>query len=91
MKPTSNLSKTHSNISNLLASQKVSDMLRQERKVQVEARDKYNRFKKTASLPHYYLNQGRIGKITTIYRSLTQHPLRTYSRHKSSRPPSMTP
>jgi hypothetical protein len=57
MRHQSSLSHSHSNISKLLSTQKVSDMLRHEKKVQVDALDKYRRFKKSASLPHYYLNQ----------------------------------
>lgn len=50
---------------------KMNEMVRKEQQMQLDVTQKYNRFKKSASLPSYYINQARLNKITNIYRSLT--------------------
>jgi hypothetical protein len=64
---------------------KINDMVKKEQQMQLDMTQKYNRFKKSASLQAYYVNQARLKKITTIYRSLTNDKLRTHSASKSQR------
>lgn len=64
---------------------KLTDMIKKEQQMQMDATQKYNRFKKSASLPAYYINHARLKKITSIYRSLTADKVRTHSTSKSQR------
>ena len=59
--------------------------MKHEQQMQLDVTQKYNRFKKSSSLSAYYLNQARVKKISSIYRSLTTDKIRVYSSSKSQR------
>lgn len=64
---------------------KITELIKKEQQIQLDVTQKYNRFKKSASLNPYYLSQARLNKITHIYRSLTTDKIRTQSYSKSQR------
>lgn len=64
---------------------RISEIGKKEQQLQLDATQKYNKFKKSASLQVYYLNQARLRKITNIYRSLTTDKIRTINNSKSQR------
>lgn len=65
--------------------QKQLEIQYREHAVQLDATQKYDKFKKSASMPAYYLNQARLKKITEIYRTLSTGKLRLNSESKSLR------
>jgi len=68
-----------------LFNQKHLEVSRKEKVLQLDATQKYQRFKKSASLQPYYLSQARLKKITEIYRTLSIDKLRVNSESKSRR------
>ena len=68
-----------------LFNQKNNDISHKEKALQLDATQKYQRFKKSASLQPYYLSQARLKKITEIYRTLSSDKLRVGSESKSRR------
>lgn len=64
---------------------KITDLIKKEQQTQLDVTQKYNRFKKSASLTPYYLSQARLNKITSIYRSLTTDKIRAHSHSNSQR------
>ena len=70
-----------------------ADVSRKENQILMEASAKYDRYKKSASLPSYYLNKTRLKKITEIYRTLSSEKLRHSSKSRLSQaltPPRQT-
>ena len=80
MRNTKSFSKTQ----NTTNYQSNADVSRKEHQILMEASAKYDRFKKSASLPSYYLNKTRLKKITEIYRTLSTDKLRLSSKSRHS-------
>jgi hypothetical protein len=76
------VSKSHANSFHQL---KITDLIKKEQQNQLDVTQKYKRFKKSASLTPYYLNQSRLNKITNIYRSLTTDKIRAHYNSNSQR------
>jgi hypothetical protein len=55
-----------------------------EHQEQMEVTAKYTRFKKSASLPAYFLSQARLKKITQIYRTLSTDKLHLSAKSRPS-------
>lgn len=64
---------------------RTSEATRKETLLQLDATQKYEKFKKSASLPSYYMNKARLKKITEIYRTLSSDKLHLHSASKSRR------
>jgi hypothetical protein len=83
--------KTFSKTQSSSGYQQTADMTRKEQQILLEATAKYDRFKKSASLPAYYLNKTRLKKITEIYRTLSTDKLRLSSKSRHSPAHTHTP
>jgi hypothetical protein len=70
---------------------KTMELSRKEQQVQLEATLKYERFKKSSSLPTYDLNKARLKKITEIYRTLSSDKINLHTSKSRRNSPSLTP
>lgn len=70
---------------------KIGEPARKELQLQLEATQKYEKFKRTASLPNYYLTKARLKRIAQVYRTLSSDKLTIQTANSRKRSPSPTP